>query len=424
MDEGLQSGAYPIMRKTICILAFSHIARDARVLRQIKYLSPFYDLIIIGYGPPHSVYTESPNIKWIQLGNVSQEHVPNLITALKTHDIKNIRFWTRVFHKVKQLRNKTLSLLGIIFPQVYEAWYWMQIQNREAWQHVINIQCHAYHANDWDMLPIAAHAARKNTAKLVLDLHEYAPLEYEELPHWWIKKRFITYILKKYSPYADTIITIAQPIADRYRNEFGFDSDVIMNVPEQISFSPHVTNKSSIKLIHHGGASKLRQPELMIETIARCNDIYSLHFMFLPNEYVEKLKIKAEKIAPGRVFFHNPVSPEEITQELSQYDVGFYILPPTNYNNHVALPNKFLDFICAGLAVCIGPSPSMAALVKKHGFGVVCNSFNPEDVASMLNKIPLDHWENMRQAARVASNEINAQNEMKKLMNIFDRILS
>lgn len=407
------------MRKSICILAFSHIAQDARVLRQIKYLSPLYDLTVVGYGPPHPNYGYSPSIKWIQLGKRSYLQVPTLMKALKDYDLQNTKLRNGVVNKMSLLLNKLLSWVGIIIPRVYEAWYWRQIQNREAWQHAVNIQCHVFHANDWDMLPIAARAAQRNKAKLVLDLHEYAPLEYEEKPHWWIKKRFITYILKKYSPSADATITVAQPIADRYRNEFGFDPVVIMNAPEKTSPLPQVAHDSSIKLIHHGGASSMRNPVLMIETITKCDERYSLHFMFIQNDYVEELKRLAEKLAPGRVFFHDPVPPEDITKEISQYDVGFFLIPPSNYNYHVCLPNKFFDFICAGLAVCIGPSPSMAELVKKYGFGVVCDTFNPGDMASMLNQIPLDHWAEMKKAAQTAAHEINAQAEMEKLINIY-----
>ena len=99
-------------------LAFSHsppLPRDARVLRQIKYLSSLYDLTMIGYGPPHSGYKDLPHIKWLQLGETAQQ-VPNLITALKTHDYKNIKFWTRLVHKIKQLRNKTFSVIGHYIP--------------------------------------------------------------------------------------------------------------------------------------------------------------------------------------------------------------------------------------------------------------------------------------------------------------------
>jgi glycosyltransferase involved in cell wall biosynthesis len=412
------------MRKSICILSFSYIAQDARVLRQVKYLSPLYDLIVIGYGPPHKGFTDSTQIKWIQLGKQEQQVIPRLKKALKDHDFKNIHFWKRIVNMVNHRYNKILQKAGKRFPYAKEAWYKRQDYYREATYYSVNTQCHAYHANDWNTLPIAAEAARRNKASLVLDLHEYAPLEYEEAPHWETQKRFITYILNKYSSQVKITITVAEPIAERYRDEFGFDPIVIMNAPEKIPVPVHIADNNSIKLLHHGGASRLRNPDLMIETIARCDERYSLHFMLLQNEYVEELEDMAEKLAPGRVFFHNPVPPEDIVQEISNYDVGFYILPPTNYNNHVALPNKFFDFICAGLAVCIGPSPSMATLVNKYGFGVVCNSFKPEDMASMLNQIPLGRWVHMRQAARIASSEINAQNEMKKLMNIYDRVLN
>ncbi len=410
------------MRKSICILSFSPISSDARVLRQIKYLSPFYDITIIGYGPPHPAYEDSPGISWIRLDR--QDQIPSLTTALKARTFRGIRFFARVANKLQQARNKLLSLSGIVLPLASEAWYWKQPQYEEAWRHASANRYDAYHGNDWDALPIAAQAARKNHSALVMDLHEYAPLEYEELPLWWIKKRFITYILKKYSPWADASITVASPIAERYRDEFGFYPTVIMNAPENIPGLHHKTESSSVRLIHHGGASRLRHPELMIKTIAQCDERYSLHFMFIHNEYVEKLKRTAEAVAPERVFFHDPVPPELITQTISRFDVGFYMLPPTNYNNLVALPNKFFDFICAGLPVCIGPSPSMAGLVENYGFGVVCPSFSPSHMASLLNRTTKEEWAAMRMAAGKAAIGINARTEMKKLVQIYEHVLS
>jgi len=423
MDEGLQSGTDVFMKKSICILAFSTIARDARVLRQIKYLSRSYEVTVIGYGTPHETFANSPNIKWLQINNETSSQIPNLITALRNHDYGNIRFWMRVFRTLKHFRNKALSLIGIIYLRAYEEWFWQQKQYRDALQLAVATRCHAYHANDWDMLPVAAKAAEKNHSSLVLDLHEYAPLEYENRPQWWIQKRFITYILQKYSPQVNATTTVASLIAERYRREFGLDPIVIMNAPEQLpNLSENPSNKL-VKLVHHGVASSIRNPEFMIETIALCDTRYSLHFMFIKNEYVEVLKQSAERLAPGRVFFHDPVTPEDITREISQYDVGFFLIPPSNYNYLVCLPNKFFDFITAGLAVAIGPSPAMVELVNKYGFGVVSSSFKPEDMAKLLNQTSSEQWSKMRQSAINAAVHINAGTEMGKLLEIYDRIL-
>lgn len=411
------------MKKSICIIALSTIARDARVLRQVKYLSPFHDLTVIGYGPPPSAYAGAENITWIPLDQSSPHTTVPLAKALKNLDLKNMRFWKRVFTKVNHAINRVLLLTATFFPPAYDAWYMRQGTYVNALRSAINTRCDAYHANDWDTLPIAAEAAKRNDAALVVDLHEYAPLEYEERPRWWIQKRLITYILHKYSPEIDTAITVAAPIAEKYRQEFGFYPTVIMNAPESLSPLPQRVGDTTIKLLHHGGASRSRHPELMMETVALCDVRYSLHFMFLHNDYVEELKMLAEKIAPGRVFFHDPVPPEEITERIAQFDVGFYILRPTNYNNLVALPNKFLDFICAGLAVAIGPSPSMAEIVNRYGLGVVCHSFDPGDMATLLNKTTPEQWSGMKRAAREASKVLNAQVEMEKLVDIYSRLL-
>ena len=404
-------------------MALSPIAHDARVLRQIQYLSPRYDLTVIGFGPPHPSYSKSCTIDSVDLNLQEKPPIPNFRTSIRDQDFRNLHVYHHISKRVIRTINKFLLRLGTYSTSIHEAWYKRQPIIHKATQKAIEARCDAYLANDWNTMPMSAQAARKNNAALVLDLHEYAPLQSMEGPDQNKQKRLITHTLSKYLRQVDTSITVAGPLAQRYQKEFGFDPVIIMNAPEQLSCFPHTKFDNSIKLFHHGGAIRSRQPELMIETIVRCDDRYSLHFMFLHNEYVEELKTLAEKMAPGRVFFHDPVSPEKITQYISQFDVGFYILPPINYNNLFALPNKFLDFICAGLPVAIGPSPSMAEVVNKYGLGVVCNTFDPEDMASAINQTSSEQWAGMQQAARKASTDLNAGIEMKKLINIFDRLL-
>jgi hypothetical protein len=411
------------MKKSICIISLSPIASDARVLRQIKYLSAHYDLTVIGYGPAHPGYPESDSIRWIRLDGQTQPSVPNLVTALKTRDFGNIRFFWRVRRKLNNGFNKALLLLGNILPNAYEAWNGRQRDYREALRHAIDSRCEAFLANDWETLPIAAKAARMKYIPIVLDLHEYAPLEFENRPKWWVEKRFITYILKRYVRMANATITVAGLIADRYHKEFGMDPVVIMNAPEKLPEFPSNTSGSAIKLIHHGIASPIRHPELMIETLARCDSRYSLHFMFLKNEYIDELQRLAQRLAPGRVTFHDPVPPEDITKTIACYDVGFFLIPPENYNYHTCLPNKFFDFICSGLAVAVGPSPSMAELVNRYGCGIVSSTFRPEDMASVLNNTTSEQWNEMRRAARMAAEHINADTELEKLVKIFHGLL-
>jgi glycosyltransferase involved in cell wall biosynthesis len=89
----------------------------------------------------------------------------------------------------------------------------------------------------------------------------------------------------------------------------------------------------------------------------------------------------------------------------------------------IALPNKFFEFIAAGLAVCIGPSLSMAEIVNQYGCGVVAASFEPAVLAGVLNQTTAVEWDEMRQASLRAAQVLNADVEMGKLVQIYRALL-
>jgi glycosyltransferase involved in cell wall biosynthesis len=108
--------------------------------------------------------------------------------------------------------------------------------------------------------------------------------------------------------------------------------------------------------------------------------------------------------------------------KITRFDVGIHPIVPTSYNNLIALPNKFFEFIAAGLAVCIGPSPSMAEIVREYHCGVIAPSFEAADIAEVLNRTTAAQWDEMKQASLLASQELNADHEMKKLLDIYQNL--
>jgi len=407
-------------RKSICILSLSPIARDGRVLRQIQYLRPHYDLTVVGYGPPHPRWANDPQVRWVQLPE------PTPVSAIKAA-IRRGKFhllYQRLPLEGVRLAYRCSLYLGRVIPTVYDYGYSLRWHVMEPVRKLLSIQHDAYHANDWNTLSLAAKMAQKYNARLVIDLHEYAPLEFESRPDWWLYEPMLRTILHKYAPLADASITVAPPIAERYRQEFGIDPLVVLNAPEYVPAPEKEMDGQNLRIVHHGAASKLRKPEVMIEAIARCDQRYSLHFMFVPSSYVEELKQIAAARAPGRVFFHPPVAPEAIVPRIAEFDIGFTLLPPQSFNDQVALPNKFFESIGAGLAVCAGPSPSMAAIIQQYACGVTAPSFDPEDIATLLNQTTVATWRAMRRNARAAAKELNAAREMNKVVQLYSRLLS
>jgi hypothetical protein len=159
----------------------------------------------------------------------------------------------------------------------------------------------------------------------------------------------------------------------------------------------------------------------MIETLSLTDARYVLHLMLMDRSrgYISDLKGMAQRLAPGRVFFHPPVPPREIVNRISEFDIGFYLIPAVSFNQLAALPNKFFDFVMAGLAVCIGPSPEMARLVRQFGFGLVAPSLDPQSVAALLNALSVEEIDQMKQRALKARDSLNADTELAKLVELY-----
>lgn len=392
---------------SICIIAFSTIRNDARVLRQIKYLSPHHDLSVVGYGAPEEEWAAQGAIQWYPVDTPDSSSLESSCS----------RIWRR-------LLNSLILILGRCRPSFYERWYWSKQHNRQAFEYAIKTHCDALLANNWDVLPVAVEAATRTGARVVFDSHEYAPLEFENRRYWKLLFRpAIVYFMKKYALQVDASVTVAPVISERYKKEFGLNAIVILNAPKNRSLATRMPDFDHIRLVHHGVAIRNRKLEKLIETLALCDRRFSLHMILVDNDpgYIEELRKLANDLTPGRVMFHKPIPPEEIVIKISEYDIGFCFIAPTNFNYLISLPNKFFDYIMAGLAVCIGPSPSMAEMVHRYGLGWVGPSFEPQDLADTLNRITNVQLVEKRLCSREASKQISAEKEMKKLNEIFDQ---
>lgn len=411
---------------SICILSFSLISRDGRVLRQIRHLAPYYSLSIVGYGDPPPEYEGIETVRWYRVD--FPEAPPFQSPSMEEN--KDRRKWAAGYRflrsKLSRLMNSLILGFGQIQPWFYEVWYWRKRSYHQALEYLIHSRCDAILANDWESLPVAEKAARLLGSKLVFDAHEYAPLQFENKLIWRLFFRgAIVYFIKKYSHWIDRAFTVSPAISERYRQEFGFESVLLLNAPEIVPIPERDVDFEHVRLVHHGLAIRHRKLEGMIRALALSHRRFSLHFILMDRDrrYLDELKQLAEESAPGRVVFHDPIRPEEMVHRISEYDIGFCYIYPSNYNYKICLPNKFFDSIAAGLAVLIGPSPAMVQFVQEYQAGWVAPSFEPKDVAETLNQITKDELVKRRLASREAAKKINAATEMRKLVQVFNRLL-
>ncbi len=387
------------MSRSVCVISFSPVRNDGRVLRQINYLAQHYALHVIGFGSPHPSWADLRNVHW---NPVSLSNLPAPVAL-------------------------ALLMLGKIFPIAYEWWFWSKLQHVQALQLAGASGCDVLYANEWDGLCIAAAVARQKRVPVIYDAHEDSVGQYQNSGKLkkWLMPSAIRYLLAKCANEVSSSITVSSPIAQKLQSELGLDPIVVLNAPEKTTVSPHRVDPMHIRLIHHGIAQCNRHLEVMIETIALCDERFSLDLMLVEHDtgYLSELKKLATGLALGRINFRDPVPTEEIVTAISSYDIGFYILIPSSDNQRWALPNKLFEFIMAELAVCIGPSPAMSEVVRRYGCGCVAPSFEAHDVAGLLNSLTVAQIEEMRQSSREASVELNAEKESQKIVAMVDRLL-
>ena len=389
------------LRHHICIVSLSYIARDARVLRQVAYLSDHYDITVIGFG-------DAPS-QWV--GKVDWYNV------LGSKLTQRLELWLRI----------VVTFMGRFLPFVLKFEYAFFPMMRRIKDILFEVNADAYHANDWDTLPLVVPIATQLGAKIVFDAHEYSPgQQHSALRQFFLAFR-ATYFLKRFAQKATRMTTVSPLLAEKYAEVFGLTAQVIMSAPRQQGLLPSSIDADTIHLVHHGGATPRRHLELMIEMMRYANDYYHLHFYLITGQfqvYVNELKALAKNVAPERIHFYEPIAPTEITRTINQYDIGIFILKPNTFNHMAALPNKFFDFINAGLAVCISPTPGMASLARQYDFSVISETYEPEEIAQKLNALTPERIMEMKHNAYDASNILNADVEMGKVVEIYRELFS
>jgi len=278
-------------------------------------------------------------------------------------------------------------------------------------------------ANDFSALSVAF--AVKGSAKLIYDAHEYTLGQYDTTE--WREKRlpYIRYILDKYLPGVDGMMTVCEGIAKEYEKEYSVKTVVVTNAPEYWEeLKPSSSQTGKIRLVHHGVAHKSRSIEEMIDTVGLLDERFSLDFYLVGknDEYHRGLRERGAKV--GRVIFHDPVPMKELPRVLNEYDVGFYILNPVSFNALHALPNKFFEFVQARLMIAIGPSPEMAVYVEKYGLGVVAEDFTPTAMAARLKVLDKNQIDIFKRNVDINARQLSAEPQMRKMNMLVNTCLN
>ncbi|WP_415033111.1 glycosyltransferase [Azonexus sp.] len=372
--------------KSVLIISFSVIHSDPRVMRQVRLLENVHRVTVAGYGR-----APDANIEFIALNKPP--------TGLLQKGI-----WA-----------------GKLLLRAFESYYWRLPQVRHAQHRLAQRSFDLIIANDISALPLALELA--GNCPVLMDAHEYSPKEFDDKLLW--RLLFGPYhhdLCRRYLPRAAAMTTVCQGIADEYEREYRVQCKVIHNAPLDQKRSPSTVDAECIRLVHHGSAIRSRHLGVMIDMMKYLDARFTLDFMLVETDAAYMAELRAAAQADSRIRFIEPVAMQDICQRLNEFDVGIYLLPPVNFNHEHALPNKFFEFIQARLAVAIGPSPEMATLLRQYQCGVVAESFDPQALATVIQKLDAAAVSGFKQASNIAAQELNYERSGQLLLAEIERL--
>ena len=180
-----------------------------------------------------------------------------------------------------------------------------------------------------------------------------------------------------------------------------------------------------IEVLYHGIVGPERGLEVSIQSVRGWKPEYRLTIRGNGGSpHLDALKgLSREARVAERVRFEPAVPFGEIIPAANQADIGLFVQSDLSPQKRLALPNKFFEYVMAGLALCIADLPEMATLLQRHDLGVLARKLQPDAVAEAVNSLSRDRIMHYKAQALAAARLLNWENEQRTMIALFDELM-
>jgi len=289
-------------------------------------------------------------------------------------------------------------------------------------------------SNDLDSLAgsCAAFAIKQlfgSRVKLLHDCHEY----FRGVPEL-VGRRFTTRIWKAIEDMTfrkpDAVIAVNSSVARMYEEEYQRAVTVIRNVPFRKEARAAADRavygiEAGEKVILYQGAVNVdRGLEEAIQAMKFLRTDAKLVIAGTGDVFESIKQFAKDQKVGGKVIFLGQVPFQDLHPITLMADLGLSIEKDVSLNYHYALPNKFMDYIQAGVPVLISPFPEMKAIVDRYFIGETIENHDPQHLANRMDTMlrNTERMELYRQNLARAAEELCWENEEKTLMGILENL--
>ena len=250
-----------------------------------------------------------------------------------------------------------------------------------------------YHASDLYVLPAVADRARSAEAGLTFDSRELYPYVAGAAGRPWVRW-FWKALQHRFLPRVDAVFTVSTSIGAHLRERYAVPDPILVpNVPPRQDPEPsaHLREAAGLDpetpiVLHQGSMQADRGCEMLLRAAALLERGAVVFLGGGPLRTRLRVQVSAEGLS-DRVRFVDPVPPDRLLPVTAGATVGVSLLQATCRNHEYALPNKFFEYLMAGLPVVVSDLPEMGGLVREYRLGRVVPPDDPAALAETLSEL-------------------------------------
>jgi glycosyltransferase involved in cell wall biosynthesis len=296
-----------------------------------------------------------------------------------------------------------------------------------------------YHCHDAETWPVGYMLSSACGGRFVCDAHEYFPdfiypenytdeFKYRASKMLWL-------IRGAYITHADAVITVGEKIAELLRGDYSLAETptVIYNsrsLSERVTVAGDVLRKrhkierDKRILLFHGNIEPSRGIENLIDAVSLVEeDAVLLLAGNCAPQYASQLLDRSEKLKMAdRVRVIGFLHPGELLQSVAGADLNLYYPVADTKNVLCSIPNKFFDYVFAGVPFIVSDLAELGALCRKYQIGYVCGSVM--EMAGLIDRLLSDESEYARTLPnfRRAQEELCWERQEARLGELYQRL--
>lgn len=408
--------------RTVWIISYTPVAKEPRVIRQARALEEAGWRVVV-MGLPS---TQPCPASWHFL-ELRDRSVSRLSMALLLRVYWVLRLCGAIFARFGvwiELKHWGARLCQRATP----SYAWRRKTILKFLDTSSDLKPHLVLCHDYFTTGVALEVAERAQVPVVVDCHEYALGQFAHNSRWLYWYQTVVKVLQDdwYSR-VDGITTVCDGIAKLITADHSLrrPACVIRSMPFFVQ-QPFRKAGDVITVLYHGEIFPTRALHIAVRSMRLWRPEFRLVLRgYADPAYVKQLWQIADEVGVAdRLTIEPPVPFEQIIPSANQADVGYFVHLDTSPQRRFALPNKFFEYVMAGLALAVSDLPEMARLVREHELGTLVPSCDEESIAHAINALSRPKIDRMKQASLKAARDLNWEKEREKMLALYEEVLT